>query len=147
MISNDIDIENTFKNIKEKNEQLKFIAIPNTSTFDRYSKVFKVLAKIRIQDHAILSKTLLQETPMHQAKLMNKKFEQKTTLFLNDTQLDAVQKCLTTDSVYIIHGPPGTGKTTTSTELIAQLLGKGYKILVCAQSNAAVDNLLVKCAK
>lgn len=35
LVSNDIDIENTFKNMKDKNEQLKFIAIPNTSTFDR----------------------------------------------------------------------------------------------------------------
>lgn len=99
MISNDIDVENTFLNIKNKNEQLKFIAIPNTSTFDRYLKVYKVLEKINIHEHNVLSKTLLLNTPFHQAHLNNMKFEQKTSLFLNEIQLDAVKKCLTTDSI------------------------------------------------
>ena len=47
----------------------------------------------------------------------------------------------------MIHGPPGTGKTTTVVELISQEVKQGSKVLVCAPSNVAVDNLLEKLAK
>lgn len=42
----------------------------------------------------------------------------------------------------MIHGPPGTGKTTTVCELIAQAVKKGQKVLACAPSNIAVDNIV-----
>jgi predicted DNA helicase len=46
--------------------------------------------------------------------------------------------------VAVIHGPPGTGKTTTVAELIRQAVARGDKVLACAASNHAVDNLLEK---
>jgi superfamily I DNA and/or RNA helicase len=46
--------------------------------------------------------------------------------------------------IALIHGPPGTGKTTTVFELIKQLVDRGKKVLACAPSNVAVDNIVEK---
>ena len=61
---------------------------------------------------------------------------------LNDSQLEAVRFALSAEDVAILHGPPGTGKTTTLVELIQQLTERGQTVLACAPSNLAVDNLL-----
>ena len=63
---------------------------------------------------------------------------------LNSSQLDAVRFALSARDVALIHGPPGTGKTTTLVELIHQAVLRGQKVLACAASNLAVDNLLEK---
>ncbi len=64
--------------------------------------------------------------------------------WLNESQREAVGFCLTSPDVAIIHGPPGTGKTTTVVELIRQTVARGERVLVTAPSNLAVDNLLEK---
>lgn len=61
---------------------------------------------------------------------------------LNISQKQAVSFALSADDIAIIHGPPGTGKTTTLIEIIRQLTRIGQTILVVAPSNLAVDNLL-----
>lgn len=61
---------------------------------------------------------------------------------LNDSQHQAVRLALAAQDVAIIHGPPGTGKTRTVAELIRQAVARGEKVLACAPSNLAVDNLL-----
>lgn len=59
--------------------------------------------------------------------------------WLNSTQDAAVNKVLCTRDVAIVHGPPGTGKTTTLVEAIYETLHREPQVMVCAQSNTAVD--------
>ncbi|MCD6450020.1 MAG: IGHMBP2 family helicase [Thermotogaceae bacterium] len=61
---------------------------------------------------------------------------------LNDFQKEAVSLSLGSKEVFLIHGPPGTGKTRTLIEVINQLVKAGKKVAVAADSNAAVDNIL-----
>lgn len=59
--------------------------------------------------------------------------------YLNATQERAVNEVLRAKDVAIVHGPPGTGKTTTLVEAINETLRRETQVLVCAQSNMAVD--------
>mgnify|MGYP002622342438 CR=1 FL=1 len=59
--------------------------------------------------------------------------------YLNKTQERAVNEVLRAKDVAIVHGPPGTGKTTTLVEAIYETLRREPQVLVCAQSNMAVD--------
>ncbi len=74
--------------------------------------------------------------------------EEKTnranTSFLNESQQNALDKILCTEDVGFIHGPPGTGKTTTIVHAIVQVVKEEQQVLVCAPSNAAVDLLADK---
>jgi len=60
---------------------------------------------------------------------------------LNESQQQAVAAITQNESITIVHGPPGTGKTTTLIEAILQLIKEGEKVLVSAPSNTAVDNI------
>lgn len=60
---------------------------------------------------------------------------------LNASQQTAVTAIVQNEQITIVHGPPGTGKTTTLIEAIIQLIQAGEKILVSAPSNTAVDNI------
>ncbi|KAH9507926.1 DNA-binding protein SMUBP-2 [Bulinus truncatus] len=65
---------------------------------------------------------------------------------LDESQKEAVKFALIQKEVAIIHGPPGTGKTTTIVELIIQAVKQGLKVLATAPSNIAVDNLVERLA-
>ncbi|XP_052552137.1 DNA-binding protein SMUBP-2 isoform X2 [Tympanuchus pallidicinctus] len=65
---------------------------------------------------------------------------------LDASQREAVSFSLAQKELAIIHGPPGTGKTTTIAEIILQAVQQGLKVLCCAPSNVAVDNLVEKLA-
>ena len=65
---------------------------------------------------------------------------------LNRSQNKAVQQILSAEDVAVIHGPPGTGKTTTLVAAIQQLIKRESPILVCAPSNSATDLLTEKLA-
>ena len=67
---------------------------------------------------------------------------------LNDSQQQAIAAILQNDLLCIVHGPPGTGKTTTLAEAIVQLVNRGEKVMVAAASNTAIDHMastLLRC--
>ncbi len=63
---------------------------------------------------------------------------------LNQSQNEAVKKIIAAKDIAIIHGPPGTGKTTTLVQAIRQTLNSERQVLVCSSSNTAVDLLTEK---
>lgn len=83
---------------------------------------------------AMLRDTLLGNLPTQHRELYPVRFP-----WLNTTQEEAVNKVLCARDVAIVHGPPGTGKTTTLVEAIYETLQRENQVLVCAQSNTAVD--------
>ena len=66
---------------------------------------------------------------------------------LDDSQKDAINFAMNAKELAIIHGPPGTGKTTVLVEFILQALKKDQKVLICTASNLAVDVILNKLSK
>lgn len=60
---------------------------------------------------------------------------------LNASQQQAINHLVPIQSIGVLHGPPGTGKTTTLVEIVYQKLIKGQKILISAPSNAAIDHI------
>uniref|UniRef100_A0A8C1LG00 Immunoglobulin mu DNA binding protein 2 n=1 Tax=Cyprinus carpio TaxID=7962 RepID=A0A8C1LG00_CYPCA len=66
---------------------------------------------------------------------------------LDNSQKEAVTFAISQKDVAIIHGPPGTGKTTTVVEVVLQAVKQKQKVLCCAPSNVAVDNLVERLAK
>ncbi|PIY13272.1 MAG: IGHMBP2 family helicase [Flexibacter sp. CG_4_10_14_3_um_filter_32_15] len=80
---------------------------------------------------------------LEEEKNENITFEHETNN-LNDSQKKAVQNILAAQDIAIIHGPPGTGKTTTLVAAIVETLKTERQIMVCAPSNTAVDWLTEK---
>ncbi|OQS07379.1 DNA polymerase alpha-associated DNA helicase A [Thraustotheca clavata] len=75
------------------------------------------------------------------------KLDSPNAATMNPSQIEAIQYAIASKDIALIHGPPGTGKTTTVVELITHcVLKQKMKILVCAPSNIAVDNVLEKLA-
>lgn len=74
----------------------------------------------------------------------DKENEQLLITGLNQSQNEAVKKIIAAKDIAIIHGPPGTGKTTTLVQAIRQTLNSERQVLVCSSSNTAVDLLTEK---
>lgn len=83
---------------------------------------------------AVLRDVLLGKAPVSFREIYPVRFP-----WLNPSQEEAVNRVLCAKEVAIVHGPPGTGKTTTLVEAIYETLHRENQVLVCAQSNTAVD--------
>jgi len=108
----------------------------NDVTFKRMEENLKIL-----QHTPTLARDIALEL---KAPPPPKKVEFTPKTSLNPTQQEAVSLALESEA-FLIHGPPGTGKTSTLIEIILQL--KGKKVLAVADSNTAVDNILQRLAK
>ncbi len=110
-------------------------------TYKRYRAALQQL--VRTPDHPLVhilhgttqprcTTTPTTWTPMHPT--------------LDPSQITAITHALASVDLALIHGPPGTGKTTAVVEYIAQEVGRGNRVLVCAASNIAVDNVVERLA-
>ncbi|MGM0441715.1 MAG: IGHMBP2 family helicase [Elusimicrobiota bacterium] len=107
----------------------------NDITFQRMLEAISSLQNKEKWKKILLGKTALALNSLPEiTKIKDKK--------LNKYQLRAVKKSMAAKDLFLIHGPPGTGKTTTLIEIIRQHVKKGNKVLASAASNVAVDNLV-----
>jgi predicted DNA helicase len=121
-------------------KDLRIDLFVNDITFQRMIEALKRLKRLpRWRKDKLLGNTPPEFTKIKEIEFCNKE--------LNESQREAVLRCLAAQDFFLIHGPPGTGKTITCIELIVQLVKRGYKILAAADSNVAVDNLVERLDK
>jgi superfamily I DNA and/or RNA helicase len=114
---------------------LRLEVLPNEATFDRARAA---LREVQQTKRGRLREVLLgQRRPALDAPAP---FTEERPL--NPEQQEAVGRCLSAEDFFLVHGPPGTGKSTVLAEVAVQSAMKGQKILATAASNAAVDHLL-----
>ena len=112
---------------------------PDTRTTDILKRSLRSLEKDRDNEKLFLQ--LHKEEPVPMPETIGTSAIHYRNEQLNDSQRSAVRAMVENRRLAIIHGPPGTGKTTTLVEGIRQLTGDGRKVMVTAPSNAAVDHI------
>ena len=116
-------------------KDLRIDLFVNDITFQRMIEALKQFKRLpRWRKDKLLGNAAPEFTQADKIEFFNSK--------LNKSQQEAVIRSLAARDFFLIHGPPGTGKTITCVEVIAQLIKRGNKILTAADSNVAVDNLV-----
>ncbi|XP_075529451.1 DNA-binding protein SMUBP-2-like isoform X1 [Dermacentor variabilis] len=119
------------------------LKLANDVTYRRLKRTLEKLRKCREVRYNNLVEILFGTVPPTEVPVLTS--QQPIELFnkaLDESQKEAVAFSLRQKELAIIHGPPGTGKTTTLVEVVLQCSKQGSKVLVCAPSNVAVDNLV-----
>ncbi len=109
------------------------------TTYKEMQRTLKNLLKAENNRLAELREIFYGNRPVHFESGYN-----YTLPTLNEKQNEAFTKIVDAQDIALIHGPPGTGKTTTITKCIVDAVAKEKQVLVCAPSNAAVDLLVEK---
>ena len=141
-IDNDIETVEENENLNE-NSKFKIIKLANEITHKRIKTALVALK----EDKSINERSSkLADILFLGRELERTQFDADLNYFnanLDESQRAAVRFTFEQKDLAIIHGPPGTGKTTTLVEIIKQnCLKYKQKILCCAPSNIAVDNLV-----
>ena len=140
-----VAVEN-YPDVQQRMGQFTLTRLANEIVYQRYQAALKQLADRGL--HAQESSRAIQllygaaspssVTPPPAIRLSASGVQHQ----LNQVQHTAIERALAANDVFVIHGPPGTGKTTTLVELVVQCVARGEKVLACAPSNIAVDNLV-----
>lgn len=119
------------------------LKLANDVTYRRLKRTLEKLRKCREVRYNNLVEILFGTvSPTELPVLTSQQPIEFFNMALDESQKEAVAFSLRQKELAIIHGPPGTGKTTTLVEVVLQCSKQGSKVLVCAPSNVAVDNLV-----
>lgn len=156
----DVEIEIAFDddfNEETISGNLALVLLVNYVTFEKINKVIDKFEKYDVKDHshALLNvlfncrmPTFKTNSEYYNANQYDENFKIDNFSFfndnLNDSQKEAIRFSIAANELALIHGPPGTGKTTTVCEFVLQSVKMGLKILVVCPSNLAVDNIAEK---
>lgn len=129
------------------NKTIRIDLFVNDVTYQNQKEIIRTMKDWTFEKRNIRDILLFQKKPELE-KIPNILIDSNNKLdfldkTLNETQKLAVEYSLKEKEFYLIQGPPGTGKTKTSIEIIRQHLKLKKKILVCADSNMAVDNIML----
>jgi superfamily I DNA and/or RNA helicase len=130
---------------------LRMFKVANDVTYKRYRQVMHALREYAHGPAERVRAVLFGSATPHFSKIPSSdaghaRAWKPTNKNLNEPQLAAIDFAMAASDLALIHGPPGTGKTTTVVELIVQCVKAGSKVLATAPSNIAVDNLAERLA-
>ena len=119
--------------------QLGIQLLFDENAYREMEKTIQTLIKTKEENLTRLKKILLSNTD---AEFVATKYIYD--IGMNESQNEAIENIQSAMDLAIVHGPPGTGKTTTMVQAIAESVKTEKQVLVCAPSNAAVDLLAEK---
>ncbi|HYV50033.1 MAG TPA: AAA domain-containing protein [Myxococcaceae bacterium] len=121
--------------------RLRLDLAPNDVTFDRAEAAVRRVQALERGQERRTRELLLGNEPPKFDRLRPATLDQP----LNPEQQQAVEQALAAEDFFLVHGPPGTGKSTVLAEVASQAARAGKRLLCTAASNAAVDHLLELC--
>ncbi|KAG4303605.1 hypothetical protein PCK1_000123, partial [Pneumocystis canis] len=147
-----LSINRIEENLPNLSKKYWIVKLSNNHIYTRMYDTITKLKNIKDIEMTLLTKILLgREKPSQPWKKneINSPIS-NFSLFddtLNHEQKDAVEFALASKEIAIIHGPPGTGKTSTLIEIIRQLVFRNKRLLICGPSNISVDNIVERLSK